>query len=168
MQNCLPENTVLLIKDSTGEVRRVTLDYFDPMFDEKPDPPALDSVKVLGRNGWTELVSIGRRRLWEGEELLSIRTRSGQVTLTSGHELAVKRGTDDLVVAAKDVGAGDAVLMLELPALGKNARPVGETPVFRPFGVLSVIRSAGYGGAVYRVETADQTLVASDFLTHTA
>lgn len=167
MHSCLPENTVLLIKDSTGEVRRMTLCYFDGMLDGEPDYPALESVKVLGRSGWTEFVSVSRRRLWEGEELFCIRTRSGHVTLTGDHEMAVKRGMDDLVVAAKDIGTGDAAMMFEQPALGKSARPVGEAPIFRPLGVLSVIRSAGYGGAVYQVETADHSLVASGFLTHT-
>ncbi len=167
MQSYLPENTALLIKDSAGEVKRVTLDYFDAMLNDKPDSPALNSVKVLGRDGWVETMSVSRRRLWEGEELLCVRTRSGQIALTGDHRIAVKRGVEDLVVPARDVGAGDAVMVFEQPALGKSARPVGEEPMFRPFGVLSVIRTVGYDGAVYQVETADHTLVANDFLTHT-
>ena len=167
MHSCLPENTALLIKDSAGEVKRVTLEYFDAMLDDEPDCPALGDVKVLGREGWVELISISRRRLWEGEELLCVRTRSGQIALTGNHKIAVKRGVEDIIVPARDLGTGDAVMVFEQPALGKSARPVGEAPVFRPFGVLSVIRTVGYDGHVYRVETADHTLVANDFLTQT-
>jgi hypothetical protein len=167
MQCCLPENTALLIKDSTGEVKRVTLDYFDAMLNDEPDGPALGSLKALGRDGWVELTSVSRRRLWEGEELLCVRTRSGQIALTGDHRIAVKRGMEDIVVPARDLGTGDAMMVFEQPALGKSARPIGEQPVFRPFGVLSVIRTVGYDGRMYQVETADHTLVANDFLTHT-
>lgn len=167
MQSCLPENTSLLIKDSTGEVKRVTLDYFDATLNDEPSCPALGSVKTLGRDGWVELTSMSRRRLWEGEEMLCVRTRSGQIALTGDHRIAVKRGMEDIIVPARDLGTGDAVMVFEQPALGKNARPAGVDPVFRPFGVLSVIRTVGYGGSVYQVETADHTLVANDFLTHT-
>ena len=55
MHSCLPENTALLIKDSAGEIKRVTLDYFDAMLNDEPDCPALGNVKVLGREGWVEL-----------------------------------------------------------------------------------------------------------------
>jgi len=167
MHSCLPGNTALLIKDSAGEVKRVTLDHFDAMLNNEPDCPALGNVRVLGREGWVELISVSRRRLWEGEELLCVRTRSGQIALTGNHKIAVKRGVEDIIVPARDLGTGDAVMVFEQPALGKSARPVGEAPVFRPFGVLSVIRTVGYDGHVYQVETADHTLVANDFLTQT-
>ena len=167
MHSCLPGNTALLIKDSAGEVKRVTLDHFDAMLNNEPDCPALGNVRVLGREGWVELISVSRRRLWEGEELLCVRTRSGQIALTGDHKIAVKRGVEDIVVPARDIGTGDAIVVFEQPALGKSARPIGEDPVFRPFGVLSVIRTVGYDGSVYQVETADHTLVANDFLTHT-
>ncbi len=167
MQSCLPENMALFVKDSAGEVKRVPLSHFSTMLNGEPDSPALSSVKVLGRNGWVELVSMSRRSLWEGEELFCVRTRSGQVALTGDHRIAVKRGTEDLIVPASDIGAGDAVMLFEQPALGKGARPIGEEPTFRPLGVLSVGRSVGYDGAVYQVETADHTLVANDFLTYT-
>ncbi|HON43485.1 MAG TPA: Hint domain-containing protein [Bacillota bacterium] len=167
MQSCLPENTELLIKDSAGEVSRVTLAYFDAMLDDEQGGPALSRVRVLGRRGWVEFISISRRRLWEGEELLCVRTRSGQIATTCDHRIAVKRGLEDIVVPARDLGTGDALMVFEQPALGKSARPIGEDPVFRPFGVLSVIRTVGYDGSVYQVETADHTLVANDFLMHT-
>lgn len=167
MHSCLPENTALLIKECAGEVKRVMLDYFDAMLNDEPDCPALGDVKVLGREGWVDLISISRRRLWEGEELLCVRTRSGQIALTGDHKIAVKRGMGDIIVPARDIGTGDAIMVFEQPALGKSARPIGEAPVFRPFGVLSVIRTVGYDGYVYQVETADHTLVANDFLTHT-
>ena len=167
MHSCLPGNTALLIKDSAGEVKRVTLDHFEAMLNNEPDCPALGNVRVLGREGWVELISVSRRRLWEGEELLCVRTRSGQIALTGNHKIAVKRGVEDIIVPARDLGTGDAVMVFEQPALGKSARPVGEAPVFRPFGVLSVIRTVGYDGHVYQVETADHTLVANDFLTQT-
>ena len=167
MQSCLPENTAVLVKDSAGEVRRVTLDHFDAMLNDEPDCSALGNLRVLGRDGWVELTSVSRRRLWEGEELLCVRTRSGQISLTGDHKIAVKRGMEDVVVPARDLGAGDAIMAFEQPALGKSARPVGEDPVFRPFGVLSVIRTVGYDGSMYQVETSDHTLVANDFLTQT-
>ncbi len=167
MHSCLPDNTALLIKDSAGEIKRVTLDYFEAMLNDEPGCPALGNVRVLGREGWVELISVSRRRLWEGEELLCVRTRSGQIALTGDHRIAVKRGVEDIVVPARDLGTGDAVMVFEQPALGKSARPIGEAPVFRPFGVLSVIRTVGYDGYVYQVETADHTLVANDFLAQT-
>ena len=167
MRSCLPENTALFVKDSACEVKRVTLDYFDALLNDEPDCPALGDVKVLGREGWVDLISVSRRRLWEGEELLCARTRSGQIALTGDHKIAVKRGMEDIIVPARDIGTGDAIMVFEQPALGKSARPIGETPVFRPFGVLSVIRTVGYDGYVYQVETADHTLVANDCLTHT-
>ena len=167
MHSCLPENTALLIKDSAGEIKRVTLDYFDAMLNDEPDCLALGDVKVLGRDGWVELISVSRRRLWEGEELLCVRTRSGQILLTGDHKIAVKRGVEDIIVPARDLGTGDAIMAFEQPPLGKSARPIGEALAFRPFGVLSVIRTVGYDGSVYQVETADHTLVANDFLTQT-
>ena len=87
--------------------------------------------------------------------------------MTGNHKIGEKRGVEDIIVPARDLGTGDAVMVFEQPALGKSARPIGEAPVFRPFGVLSVIRTVGYDGHVYQVETADRTLVANDFLTHT-
>lgn len=164
MQHCLTQETIIMIRDAAGEVRTEPLSFFDPLLAGEPDDSRLSQYLLLSRSGWSAIEAVSRRRLWENEQLYHIMTRSGRISLTGDHSLPVKRGIEELSVPASQVKAGDALLMLEQPRLGKKAPPLGEDPSFRAFGVLSVTRETGYEGNVYQVETADGTFVANGFL----
>lgn len=166
MQGCVSEDTAVFLKDKTGEVLEVTLAFFNVLLDADCGQADLGDYRILSRSGWTELLSVARRNLWEGEHICHLRTRLGYVSLTGEHKLSVRRGVEDVVVPANTVKAGDALLMLEKPKLGKNAPPIGEQLSFRTLGVLSTNLSTGFGGYVYRLETGDGMFVANGFLVH--
>ncbi len=166
MQGCVSEDTTVFLKDKTGEVLEVTFAFFNALLDADPSGADLGEYRILSRSGWTELLSVARRNLWEGEQLCHLRTRLGRISLTGEHRLPVRRGVEDVVVQANTVQAGDALLMLERPKLGKNALPIGERLNFRTLGVLSASLSTGFGGYVYRLETGDGMFVANGFLMH--
>ncbi len=166
MQGCVSEDTTVFLKDSAGRILEVALVFFNAMLDSDAGGDDLGEYKILGRSGWTDLLCVARRNLWEGEQLCHIRTRLGRILLTGEHELYVRRGPVDVVVAANDVKAGDALLMLERPRLGKDAPPLGEEISFRTLGVLSATASTGFSGYVYQLQTGDGTFVADEFLVH--
>ncbi|MDD4337071.1 MAG: Hint domain-containing protein [Firmicutes bacterium] len=166
MQGCVSEDTAVSLRDKTGEVLEVTLAFFNVLLDADSSEADLGDYAILSRSGWTELLSVARRNLWEGEHLCHLRTRLGHISLTGEQELLVRRGVEDVVVRANTVTAGDALLMLERPKLGKNAPPIGEQLNFRILGVLSTTRSTSFGGYVYSLETGDGMFVANGFLVH--
>jgi hypothetical protein len=166
MQGCVSEDTAVFLKNEAGEVLEVNLAFFDALLDADSSEADLGDYRILSRSGWTELLSVARRSLWEGEQLCHLRTRLGHISTTGEHKLLVTRGVEDVVVPANTVKAGDALLMLERPKLGKNALPIGEHLKFRTLGVLSTTLSTGFEGHVYRLETGDGMFVANGFLMH--
>jgi hypothetical protein len=166
VNSCLLNDTVLYVKDSAGQVFEATLDLLERVLDADSNEVDIGQYRFLCRTGWTTTEAVLRRMLWEGEPLYQIRTRAGLLNLTGQQPLPVVRGLEEKVVLAKDVRAGDSLLVLEKPKLGKKAPPLGESMSFRPFGVLEVRKSSGYQGRVYQLETAEGTLVANDHLVH--
>lgn len=166
MQGCVTEDAVVFLKANTGEVSEVTLSFFNDMLDSDANGDRLGNYEILSGSGWTDLISVGRRNLWEGEQLCHIRTRLGHILLTEEHKLPVRRGVEDVVVPARSVRAGDALHMLERPRLSKDAPPLGEQLTYRTLGVLSTSLSADFAGYIYQVETGDGMFVANGFLVH--
>ncbi|MEA4882914.1 MAG: Hint domain-containing protein [Clostridia bacterium] len=164
MQCCLSQDTSIIIKDEEGQILHVNLGYFDPVIEEDSLEHSLSQFKVLTRAGWTELLSIGRRQLWEGEPLFHVKTRLGRLSLTGEQKLVVRRGVDEAILQAQELKAGDALLMRDPPKLGKKAPLVNLEAQYRAYGVLSVDRTTGYLGYIYEIDTEDHTLVANEFL----
>ena len=69
MQGCVSEDTTVFLKDKTGEVLEVTFAFFNALLDADPSGADLGEYRILSRSGWTELLSVARRNLWEGEQL---------------------------------------------------------------------------------------------------
>jgi hypothetical protein len=162
--SCLIQDSVVYIRDSSGAVSEQTLAMLEPMLDADDGVQQLSKYQVLCRTGWTQFGAVLRRKLWEVEPLCQIKTRSGQVSLTGQHTLPVRRGMEELVVPASAVRAGDSLLVLDKPKLGKKAPPLGEQMAFRPYGVLESRKYTGYEGNVYQVDTEDGTLVVNGLL----
>ncbi|MGB4007447.1 MAG: hypothetical protein WBL79_02495, partial [Bacillota bacterium] len=67
MQGCVSEDTTVFLKDSAGRILEVALVFFNAMLDSDAGGDDLGEYKILGRSGWTDLLCVARRNLWEGE-----------------------------------------------------------------------------------------------------
>lgn len=164
MNSCLIQDTIVYIRDSAGTISECTLEMLEPIVDADDGGEQLGHYQVLGRAGWTSFRAVLRRKLWETEPLYQIKTRSGQVSLTGQHTVPVRRGMEELTVAAASVRAGDSLLVLDKPRLGKKAPPLGQEMAFRPYGVLESRKYTGYDGSVYQIDTDAGTIVANGLL----
>lgn len=132
---CVPDFEYTLIRDSQGEVRRIKFDLFNSLIDRDAEKVShiegaevlnLDGIQVLGRNGWTKINKVMRRKLRTGECLYRINTRKGlPLHLTGEHKIPVLRNGQEFLVQAKEIIKGDRLLIsrqefeesLELPVL---------------------------------------------------
>lgn len=132
---CVPDFEYTLIRDRQGEVRRIKFDFFNSLIDrdaenishiEGAEVLNLDGIQILGRNGWTKINKVMRRKLRTGECLYRINTRKGlPLHLTGEHKIPVLRNGHEFLVQVKEIVKGDRLLIsrqefeksMELPVL---------------------------------------------------
>ena len=159
---CVPDFEYTLIRDSQGEIKRVKFNYFNTLIDgnresinfiEGAEVLELDGYQVLGRNGWTKINKVMRRKLHEGEYLYRIKTRKGlPLHLTGEHKVPVLRSGHELLVQVRDINIGDRLLIRSrefeepLTVPGRNLEPQD---------VMAIDIIKGYGRYVFDLETAE-------------
>lgn len=111
---CTDASTIITIMDNGGNIRNVPMSYFDNLFKsdtEEPEwatPPALF---VLGRNGWTKLNKVMRRKISDNDTMYAISTKKGVgLRLTDKHKVPVIRNGEEVLVNVSDMHVGDMLL----------------------------------------------------------
>ncbi|MCR4425730.1 MAG: Hint domain-containing protein [Firmicutes bacterium] len=166
MFNCVPEDCSTILLRTAGEVLYVKFSFLNDLIEGRADSGKLEDLQILGRTGWTQIISVSRRKLWEGEPLFHVSTRSGKLSLTGEHRVALRRGGREVVLPVREIGAGDA-LLARPPSKIRGGKPVLDAGApLQAVGILSMERATGYTGYVYELETGDHWFFANDFLVH--
>jgi len=89
---CLTADTYVSVRDKNGNVRHICLGNLDRYFHRdvtvRPDTVVMkDGLSILGRNGWTKILSITRRKTSPADVLYKVRTRKGPGLKVTGTHL---------------------------------------------------------------------------------
>jgi ribonucleoside-triphosphate reductase len=162
---CVPDFEYTLIRDSQGEVRRVKFDFFNSLIDRDAENVSyiegaevlnLDGIQILGRNGWTKINKVMRRKLRTGECLYRINTRKGlPLHLTGEHKIPVLRNGHEFLVQVKEIEKKDRLL---------TSRQEFEDSL-EP-SVIAVNEINGYDRYVFDLETAEHWFTVNDYVVH--
>ncbi|MCL6560920.1 MAG: hypothetical protein K6U74_19455, partial [Firmicutes bacterium] len=168
---CVPDFEYTLIRDRQGEVRRVKFDYFNTLVDgnresvnfiEGAEVLELDGYQILGRNGWTKINKVMRRKLREGEYLYRIKTRKGlPLHLTGEHKVPVLREGKEMLLQAKDIVNGDLLFLFST-----EVQDAGESRNIVYCLVEQIDRVKGYERYVFDLETAEHWFTVNDYVVH--
>lgn len=112
---CLSGDTYITIKDETGKIINTTLNYLDKYLSEEnnlyPEIKEISNLYILGRNGWTKLNKVMRRKLNNEDILYYLKTKKGLgLKVTDKHKIPVIRNNEELLLKAKDIQIGDELL----------------------------------------------------------
>jgi len=170
---CVPDFEYTLIRDRQSEVRRVKFDYFNALVDrncesvniiEGAEVLELEGYQILGRNGWTRINKVMRRKLREGECLYRIKTRKGPpLHLTGEHKVPVLRAGHEFLLQVKDINIGDRLLTGRRDFEGSFAVPGRNLD---PQDVVAIDPVKEYERFVFDLETAEHWFTVNDYIVH--
>lgn len=111
--NCISENAYITIKDETGAVINTTLSFFNKFFtdDSQQVIELPQNYWIKGRNDWTLINKISRRKISAGDVLYKIKCNKGVgLDVTENHLIPVIRDDKEVLLRAKDIKVGDSFL----------------------------------------------------------
>jgi len=112
---CLVGNTYITLKDKDGNIINTTIEYFDKIFEQKdninPEWKDINNYYILGRNGWTKLEKVMRRKINKDDKLYNLKTHKGLgLKVTENHRIPVIRNGVEELLQVKDITIGDSLL----------------------------------------------------------
>lgn len=112
--NCIEENGWINYKDNNG-IKIMQLKDLNNLYGLKDGEVIrlTNKAYVMGRNGWTKLNAILKRRLKDNEEIFSFKTQTGlELKTTGNHKIPVIRENKEILLLAKDLRTGDILLSM--------------------------------------------------------
>ena len=143
---CVPDFEYTLIRDSGGNVCRVSFNFFNELLDQNSEKVKTldgyellmtDSYQVFGRTGWTKINKVMRRMLNPDENLFCINLQQGRpLHLTGKHKIPVLRDGQEVLLMVKDVIKGDSLFLarqeytpeFEIPVLDMFVKKILDIP----------------------------------------
>lgn len=111
---CAVSTSTITVMDARGNIKCVKMSDFDHLFktdSTEPEWQIPEPLFVLGRNGWTKLRKVMRRRINDKDVVYAIQVKKGaELKLTGQHKVPVIRNGAEELVYAKDIVPGDELL----------------------------------------------------------
>lgn len=112
MINCIDENGWIYFKNNNG-IKHIQLKDLDKVFNIENNNiiEIKEKCYVLGRNGWTRLKAIHKRKTTDEDNIYTFRTRSGlKLKTTDKHRIPVIRNGKEITIEAQDINIKDILL----------------------------------------------------------
>lgn len=111
---CLSDSTWIKVKDNKGNIKNCQIKEFNNLFKNNSINPEWQDVNntfILGRNGWTKLVKMMRRKSSTDDNFYFLKTRMGLgLKVTEKHNIPIIRDGKELLLEVKDINIGDELL----------------------------------------------------------